>query len=598
MARLSGAPSVGALLTNGCMRKLIALCLVLLVGVACRRVLPAPVRLPTLTPSSVLVTPSPAVPLPTITPAATPTLVPTATPTTPPSPTPAPDLSLTAADVVLYPTPRLYVGDQVTFQISPHIPPGVAPGDVAVRISLDGEVLVDNRLNRPNLGGAVTGLYEWVWYIDQPGDYHVTVELDPRDEIKAGDANPANNIVQLTVSAAPVSTSVDAPPPHIWRTLTAANANIHVVTGTAADRDAEQLTALVEQAVARAAAILGVTPAQPVEIFFIERILGQGGYAGSAMVITYADRNYAGGGLYEVLVHESIHVLDNRFEPPDAFRFITEGLAVWGAGGHYKPESLDQRAAALLMETDHYIPLATLIDDFYPAQHEVGYLEAGALVAYLVPRYGWERVRDLYSSLRQPPGVPESLVMDTAFQAQLGKTLAQIETDWHTYLRQQPRDPNAAADLLTTIRYYDVMRQYQQQYDPTAYFLDAWLPTPGVLLERELTAEVTRRPTAEVNVALETMLEAADMALRQAQIARANALLDSVERVLKNNGAFVDPLAVSYLELVRLTANLGYEAQTIDIADTMAIVMARSPNNPILRRFNLSLSGQTWEFSN
>lgn len=580
-----------------CMWKWIALSFVLLGGVACRpSLLPAPVRLPTLTaPAATLVASSPTASWPTITPVATPTLAPTPTVTPAPTATPAPDLGLTAADVVLYPTPRLYVGDQVTFQISPYVPPEVAPGDVTVRISLDGDVLVENRLNRPNLGGQVTGLYEWVWYIDQPGDYRLTVELDPRDEIHTGDANPANNIVSLTISAAQATV---APPQRAWRTLTTPNANIHVVTGTAADRDGEALTAQVEQAVTHAAAVLGVIPSRPVEFFFIERILGQGGYAGSAIVITYADRNYAGGGLYEVLVHESIHVLDNSFEPPDAFRFMTEGLAVWGAGGHYKPESLDQRAAALLMETDQYIPLAALIDNFYPAQHEVGYLEAGALVTYLVQRYGWERVRDLYSSLRQPSGVPESQVMDNAFQAQLGVTLAQIEADWHTYLRQQPRDPNAAADLLTTIRYYDIMRQYQQQYDPTAYFLDAWLPTPGVLLERESTAEVTRRPTAEVNVALEMMLEAADVALRRAQVARANALLDSVERVLKNEGAFVDPLAVSYLELVRLTANLGYEAQSIDIADNEAIVLARGPSDPALRRFNLSLSGQTWEFSN
>lgn len=585
------------------MRKVICICLVWLVVVGCRKAAPTPVVLPTLTPLSTLalstVTATPPTPTPALIPTVTPSPTDTPTPTLPATapPVAAPDLSLTAADVIIYPAPQLYVGDQATFQIIPHVPPEIPPGDVAVHISLDGELLVNDHLNRPNLGGAVTGLYEWAWQVNQPGNYTLTVELDPQDRLQAGDENPTNNLVTLTVTAIPAE-AADAPPQRNWRTINTASAVIHVVEGTAADRDADKLAALVDQAVSRAATALQVSQTQPVEVFFIERIIGQGGYAGAAMVITYSDRNYAGGGLYEVLVHEAIHLLDNSFEPSDSFRFLTEGLAVWGTGGHYKQEPLDQRAAALLTETDQYIPLAQLIDNFYPAQHEVGYLEAGALVNYLTLTYGWERTRDLYSGLRRQPGLSEAQALDNALQQHLGKSLAQIEADWHTYLRRQPRDPNAAADLLTTIRYYNIMRQYQQQYDPTAYFLDAWLPTPGVLLDRDLTAELTRRPTAKANIALETMLEASDMALRQGQIARANGLLDSVERVLKNRGAFVDPLAASYLELVRLTADLGYQAQQIDVMDDQAVVLARSPNSTELRRFMLSLNGQTWKFSN
>ncbi|MFZ0547334.1 MAG: hypothetical protein WAM60_17950, partial [Candidatus Promineifilaceae bacterium] len=75
------------------------------------------------------------------------TLEPTAieTPTAVDSPTAAPapsdtpfsnlsDLNITPGGVTLLPAPKIYEGDQVTFQISPNIPEGMSFNDVRVQI--------------------------------------------------------------------------------------------------------------------------------------------------------------------------------------------------------------------------------------------------------------------------------------------------------------------------------------------------------------------------------------------------------------------------------------------------------------------------------
>lgn len=577
---------------TGMWRALVGGAALLWLLVSCRPATPTPVVLPTLTS-----TPSPSptqLPRPTPLPSPLPSLTPLPSATPLPTATPPPDLSLTAGDVTLYPVPQLYIGDHVTFQVAPFVPEIVPPGDVDVHIYVNDHLVLDGHLNRPNLGGVVTGLYEWIWQAGPTaGAYTVRVELDPYDRVRVGDEDPQNNQALFTVTVAETGPDAAAD----WRIIQTPRANIYVVAGTAADRDGDWLAHQVEESISRASVALGVEATQPIEVYFIQRTIGQGGYAGSAMVITYSDRNYSGGGLSEVLTHETIHLLDNALEPSDHFRFWTEGLAVWGVGGHYKVESLDQRAAALLLEIDQYIPLAGLIDDFYPAQHEIGYLEAGALINYLVTQYGRERFFSFFGNLRYVSGQSLSYATDQALQTHYGKTLDQVEQEWHVYLRSQARDPNAAVDLLTTIRFYEVMRQYQQQYDPTAYFLFAWLPSPTALRDRNLTAELTRHPLTEVNIALETMLEAADVALRQGDYNQANALLDSVLRVLRNDGLFMEPLANSYLELVRLTAELGYEAQKIDVQGSLALVLASPPDSSELRQFHLSLDGQTWKFT-
>jgi hypothetical protein len=276
---------------------------------------------------------------------------------------------------------------------------------------------------------------------------------------------------------------------------------------------------------------------------------------------------------------------------------MAEGLAVWASSGHYKPEDIDQRAAALVA-ANQYIPLAALIDNFYPVQHEIGYLEAAGFVNYLINTYGWPLFKEFYTDVTAEDATTMSGAVNLNLQQYFGITLAQAEADWLAYLATLPEDRDVLIDLQTTIRYYNVMRRYQRFYDPTAYFLTAWLPYPGALRTDGNPADLTRHPQDEINVTLEVMLRAADTALRAGDYNKANVLLDSVTRVLDNDGVFIDPLAASYLNLVRLLSREGYEVQSVLLEGDRAIVQANTVGTAVLTQLTLTLSGQNWILSN
>lgn len=500
------------------------------------------------------------------------------------------DLSLEDGRIYLYPTPRLIAGDLVTFQVYARIPESVRPQDVELQLLIDGEVLVDGTLGWRNLADEAIGLYEWVWNTTGAvGQHEIRIVLDPRDTIADGDENPNNNAVEMVVevvSAEPVSAE--------WIITGSDLATLHVVSQSAAERDLPLLADAVDNAIRIAGDRLNMFPPVDLEVYFADRTIGNGGYANTAMVISYPERNYAGGELQQLLVHETIHILDNEQEPDRAFRFLVEGLAVWATGGHYRVEDLDQRAAALYFETDKYVPLAELVENFYPAQHEIGYLEAGSFFKYLVDTYGWERVRFFYGDLETVENYTVAQTLSASMQTHFGKTLQQLENDWLIHLRNIPRDPDALNDLLLTIQYYDTMRLYQQTYDPTAYFLTAWLPPPELLIERDQTAELARHPMAEMNVWLETMLVAADTALQEGRYDDATALLQSVERIMRFGGVTGDPLATTYLDLVRAAMALGYEVRSVTIDGTKAMAEVVNSAENTVDTLQLSLRGHEW----
>lgn len=583
-------------------RLFIALSLTLgLLSAACRNPAaptapPSPAFVALATPSAEpTAAPSPAPPTPNPSPTPPPTAEPTVSP-----PLPDDDLALSAENIFLYPTPRLHVGDRVTFQLHPRIPPGLDPEYIAVRILIDGDKLLDGSLGRlRNLAGEPLGVFPWVWLVgDRPRTATVTVWLDPDDQLQAGDENPHNNRIDLEVEIAPRPVSQDQ---QHWETVRTAWANLHVVSGTAAARDRDALAVQVDVAVQRAAAALGVTPNRPIDFYLVDRVIGHGGYASSSIVITYTDRNYAGGALAEALVHEAVHVLERQFVNGASFAFLTEGLAVWAAGGHYKPEKLDQRAAGLLLDTNRYLPLPALIDNFYPSQHEIGYLQAGAFIGYLVNTYGWARVQTFYANLSNSNRLSPSQALDQNLSYHFGKTLAQLEQDWHAYLRAQPRTAEEAQDLLLTVEYYETVRRYQQLFDPSAHFMTGWLPTPEALLSYNLTADLTRRPDELRNRVLEIMLGAADQALRRRDYGGVRALLSSINRSLDAGGQFADPLAERYDKLVQTAEDLGFLAEQIAIETPgdrpIAVVLARTADQPALVRLTLTQQDSQWVVS-
>lgn len=365
---------------------------------------------------------------------------------------------------------------------------------------------------------------------------------------------------------------------------------VHVVSNTAAHRDIDQLVLELDEAFQEASATLSEPISGPYHVYLVDRVIGQGGYALNSMVVSYLDRNYAGGVLREVLIHEAVHLLDRQFAT-DQITFFSEGLAVWVAGGHYQKENLGQRMAALV-ELGENVPLTDVIDDFFATQHEIGYLEAASLVAYLVEIYEWPAVRAFYRDTTAEDGATLAEATNANLLFYFGRSLEDIESDWMAYLQDLPRDRSTRTNLQTTIRYYDVMRRYQTVFDPTAYYQLAWLPSPEEAEKRGATADFSRHPESDTNIALETILHAANTALIEGEYGLANALLDSVVRVLNNDGRFLDPLANSYLEIVRTAAEQGYEVQQIDLFGNRATVTATQPEDLETTRLRLVLDDE------
>jgi hypothetical protein len=109
-----------------------------------------------------------------------------------------------------------------------------------------------------------------------------------------------------------------------------------------------------------------------------------------------------------------------------------EGLAVYLSGGHYQEGDPLQRAAALLA-LDLYLPITEIVDDFYAAQHEIGYMQAAALVAYLDQLWGWETFIDFYFNL--PEGPSDAAIISGALETRFGLSLAELEANLIAYLQ-------------------------------------------------------------------------------------------------------------------------------------------------------------------
>jgi hypothetical protein len=569
-------------------------------------VTPAPSATPSITPSA---TPLPPTATATSTPSPSPTPTATGTPSSTPTPVPTPtstplpdDLWIGAGDLRLHPDGgRFYSGDLISFEVEAHHGhdwAGSRVPDVGVAIWLgtpdQGELIAEQPIRFYGARDAEARL-EWVWdTAGLSGAQTLTVVLDPDDEIQIGDENPDNNLLTYSVELYPRDGMPVAWADAQWLERESACCTFHYLSGTAAERDIEHLVAVADEATAFVGAKL-TEPTDEVglDVYLIDRVLGHGGFAGAGLILSYLDRFYAGGDLTQVFRHEATHVLDRGFADTHA-TLLTEGLAVYVSGGHFREGPIPQRAAALLA-LDRYIPLAELADDFYPQQHETGYLEAASFVGYLVERFGWESFKAFYGDLTNNDA-GQAAMIDAALQDHFGVTLERAEADWLAVLRDIDPSPEQVEDLRLTLAFYDTVRRYQQLWDPSAYFLGAWLPEPQEAEKRGITADFQRHPSAELNVTLETMFVAADEALARGAYPETEALLDGVTQVLDAGELAGSPLAEVYRTLADLTTSAGYEAQRIelDMPESIARVWATEPVGDDLIPLTFSWQSGVW----
>jgi len=268
-------------------------------------------------------------------------------------------------------------------------------------------------------------------------------------------------------------------------------------------------------------------------------VVGHGGFATDEAVLTYTQRNWTGINFEILTHHELVHVID-RLVNTDGPRpkIIVEGIAVYLSGGHYRPGDPLQRAAALLA-LDMYLPLDEIVDDFYAAQHEIGYMQAAALVAYLDQVLGWEGFIDFYFNL--PSGSTDSEIISSALEARLGINLAELEADFITYLETLDRDPQVEADVRLTVETYDLLRCYQTLLIPSAHFQTAWWPPVDQMRTSGLVGDYTYREKAPLNVIIEGYFMDVHAALQAGDYAEAEAAVGKIDKVLtlvENSGEF------------------------------------------------------------
>ncbi len=525
------------------------------------------VSAPTLAPTETALPTNTPTPLPTNTP--TPTATHTAVPTL--APTAAPDdLYLNATDIRFHPGPCQYEGDLLSVEAFVENWSGIDPELIEVALYTgagEDRVYIDKTNISPfGIGGRMQATFYWTWEATNvSGDQTLTLVLDPDDQISAdaGDADVANNTVTTTVSLQPAEMRPGNEANSEWERIETDCCTIYYTTNTAAARDIDILVPMIEDAVAHAENMLDTQLEEKIQINLLNRVLGHGGFAGgNTMSITYIDRQYSGGEFWRVIAHETSHILDRKINPRRP-TMLTEGLAVYVAGGHFKEEPLTPRIAAVLAD-DNFISFnEAFINNFYDAQHEISYLEAGALVQYLIERNGSETFFRFLRTL-SADGSDYDRIQD-ALRIQYQLSYAELEAEWTAWLADQPQNELWAADIRNTVAFYDTVRRYQRIYDQDAYFLTAWLPSIRQTIANDNVAEFTRHVATVETITLELMLVEAESALRRGEQDNSAEMIARVNRVLDATATdtpfTVDPFAISLYQVVQQIVDAGYEPQ-------------------------------------
>jgi hypothetical protein len=380
------------------------------------------------------------------------------------------------------------------------------------------------------------------------------------------DEVPQNNRVVLSEPTYPQRALLSPEPETQWTYTETLGFRIYYLTGSTADRDLDKLIAAAGSAYGYVTTRLG-KPTERVDVYILDRIIGQGGYASSEWVaFSYTDRKYAPIQLDSVLKHELTHRLDGSLACDAAPSFLREGLAVYVAGGHYETEPLRQRAAALL-SSDYYVPLHRLVNDFYTHQHEVGYWEAGAFVQYLIETYGWESISKICKA--SASGSSRDTRQDLEILTESVESISvasfpQIEREWETWLADSNTSSLDRQLLEGKLSLMDKMRTYQRYYDRAAHFAEGVLFSPAEAKRLGIVADFVRRPRNPEAITIELLLAMGYESFLQRDLVMLNLCIDSIDALLENYPQPSWPnsntyLAGEILEIVRQALAKGYE---------------------------------------
>jgi hypothetical protein len=374
-----------------------------------------------------------------------------------------------------------------------------------------------------------------------------------------------------------------------WLTRDTECCTFHYISGTAAERDIDFIADNFEQAARDFEALMGQEIGSKMVVYLVDRMLNNGGFGGAGtLIISYSDRYFGptvgGAGLQTLARHEFSHSAGIGFENAgDGVDYNYEGLAVYIAGGHYKPEPLAQRGAALY-DLGQYAP----VTDFIP-QHELSYLHAALILTYIVDTYGEEKLWAFLSADDDTPD--EQLIpLGDAIQVALGIPLAEFDEGFRAWLEKN--DPGEQLDdLRLTVELQDARREYQTRYSPQPLFLV--MQDVNAVRSPENLWMVMREARAPANVAIELLIANAQRAILAAAYPEAEELIKSIKEVI-STGSFEDPLSQEYLQIVLAAREAGYEVLYLGLQNGRATVQATNepPNTTVL---NLEKVNGIWQ---
>jgi hypothetical protein len=396
--------------------------------------------------------------------------------------------------VITHPDGPLFVGDRVSFEV---LTPGtVETGNNSVDVTFMGEKLGNASFGPFGIGGREEVVLWWIWDTHnlKPGRYTLTFTR-----------RPDNFTWTETISLRPADRVPPPVPQAHWTSITTVCCIIHYITGTAAERDIATLSREADAESAAVSAQMNARLDKPMELTLMPRLIGQGGFTESGVYTTYADDNVIGNDMSILFHHEFVHYYDGVTGGGYRPAMLEEGLAVYMTGGHFKPEPLGPRAAALL-DLGRYIPLKDVADNFYNQQHDIGYLEAASLVKYLVETYGSDSFNAFFRTIPSPNGKKDSEAIDAALHIHFGISFEELEVAYLKNLRSQIVTEDERTDLKLTVEFFDAVRSYQKTLDPSAYFLTAWLPDGSVMRQRGIVADLLRQPSGWKNWLVKSQL--------------------------------------------------------------------------------------------
>ncbi len=521
------------------------------------------------------------------------------------SSTPVNDLEPNDFIVQFHPAAPLFIGDHVSVEVIPQL-----------SLDLDGyslQVEVDDGTESDPASAYFTeyGISErsqatlmWFWDTSGLNEGQFTLHFT---------IHPEGLTWSQQVTLYQKEDSLLVPSDATWKTAILDCCQVHYITATAAERDLVFLLNMVEEQATLASQRMQAELDSKVEINFIPRLWGHGGFASNDILISYLDRNYAGNNPEIILHHEMIHILDRQLGGDFRPDMLVEGVAVYQTGGHFKKELLKPRAAALLppqpgcvkAETvshnsledgdnsicslGKYIPIDKLLEDFYSKQHEISYIIAGSLVEYMVECWGWEKFSSFYRGIdsREEMYPGESEIPNQTHEGielvlvkHFGITLEKLEEDFIEDLKKEELSVQTVKDVSATVRYYDTVRRYQQILDPSAYFATAWSPSVTEMRQREIVADYLRHPAQIENIVLEMMLASANEYLITGQYQYVDEYLHAINQVLDGVIHSVEdplhshPLVSDYYDLIEITQIAGYSPQIVNLNGDRARVWA------------------------